>query len=250
MAIAALERTQQLLQKRDHGFRWRGREVSRIEALSDGVFAFCITLLVVSLEPPRTFSALMHMMRGFPSFALCFVLLILIWYTQYVFFRRYALDDSTSFLLNAALLLVVALYVYPLKFLMTVLVNMLTGYKELDASGRVIQALAWRDWRPLMLIYSSGFIALYGIFALLYWHAYRLRHALELNALEIFETRSVILENVLMAGLGVISLSFAVVNIPQLSGMTYFLIGPLQTWLGFRQSKGRQRMMEAAQIAA
>ena len=38
------------------GFRLRGLgEVSRVEALSDGVIAFAITLLVVSLEVPRTF---------------------------------------------------------------------------------------------------------------------------------------------------------------------------------------------------
>lgn len=34
-------------------FRWRGREISRIEGLSDAVFGFAITLLVVSLEVPK-----------------------------------------------------------------------------------------------------------------------------------------------------------------------------------------------------
>jgi hypothetical protein len=36
----------------EYGFRWRGRDVTRIEALSDAVFGFAITLLVVSLEVP------------------------------------------------------------------------------------------------------------------------------------------------------------------------------------------------------
>ena len=35
-------------------FRWRGNEISRIEGLSDAVFAFAVTLLVVSLEVPKT----------------------------------------------------------------------------------------------------------------------------------------------------------------------------------------------------
>ena len=31
------------------GFRWRSHEISRIEGLSDAVFGFAVTLLVVSL---------------------------------------------------------------------------------------------------------------------------------------------------------------------------------------------------------
>ena len=48
---------EKLIEKRvgeDSKFRWRGHEVSRIEALNDAVFAFAITLLVVSLEVPKT----------------------------------------------------------------------------------------------------------------------------------------------------------------------------------------------------
>ncbi len=34
-------------------FRMRGREINRIEAVSDVVFGFALTLLVVSLQVPR-----------------------------------------------------------------------------------------------------------------------------------------------------------------------------------------------------
>ena len=37
----------------------RGHVVTRIEAFSDAVFAFAIALLIVALEVPKTYKALM-----------------------------------------------------------------------------------------------------------------------------------------------------------------------------------------------
>jgi hypothetical protein len=59
----------------DRGFRWRGGEISRLEGLSDAVFAFAVTLLVVSLEVPETFNELLRVLRGFFAFAVCFSIL-------------------------------------------------------------------------------------------------------------------------------------------------------------------------------
>ena len=102
-------------------FRWRSHEVSRIEALSDAVFAFAVTLLVVALEVPKTYDELMEVMRGFGAFAICFALLFVVWFNQYKFFRRYGLNDNLTIVINAVLLFVVLFYVYPLKFLFTFL---------------------------------------------------------------------------------------------------------------------------------
>src|ERR1041384_8739467 len=56
-------------------------------------------------------------LRGFPAFAICFLLLALIWNGQYKFCRRYGLDDGAARFLTCVLLFLVLFYVYPLKFL-------------------------------------------------------------------------------------------------------------------------------------
>src|SRR5215470_15827735 len=85
-------------------FQLRGHEVKRIEAFSDAVFAFAVTLLIVSLEVPKNFEELMVNLRGFFAFAICFLLLMLIWHEQNIFFRRYGLEDVTTITLNSILI--------------------------------------------------------------------------------------------------------------------------------------------------
>jgi len=108
-------------------FRWRGGEITRLEGFTDAVFAFAVTLLVVSLEVPHTFNELMQAMKGFIAFAICFALLVQVWYYHYIFARRYGLQTTYTVVLNAMLLFVVLFYVYPLKFLFTYVVGAFSG---------------------------------------------------------------------------------------------------------------------------
>ena len=102
-------------------FRWRSGEITRLEAFCDVVFGFALTLLVVSLEVPRNYAELMAAMRGFVPFAVCFAQLVMIWRAHYIFSRRYGLEDRYIVFLNVVLLFVVLFYVYPLKFVFTML---------------------------------------------------------------------------------------------------------------------------------
>ena len=88
------------------GFRNRGGDISRVEGFADCAFGFAVTLLVVSLDVPRTFAGLVAALQGIPAFALSFAILGWIWYTQYRFFRKYGLEDLTTVLLTLVLLFV------------------------------------------------------------------------------------------------------------------------------------------------
>src|SRR5215510_8666760 len=210
-------------------FRWRSHEVSRTEGLSDAVFGFAITLLVVSLEVPKTYGELMQTVRGFGAFAISFTLLFIVWYNQYKFFRRYGLQDNVTMLLNGALLFVVIFYVYPLKFVFTLLVNVFTGGQaEIRLPDGTVQHMvdSADQIAKLMLIFGAGYVAVFGVFVLLYWHAYRRRAQLELNELETFDTREDIQESALNVAIGTLSITLAAVGggrLSSLAGMTYML---------------------------
>ena len=234
----------------DLKFRWRSHESSRIEGLSDAVFAFAVTLLVVSLEVPKTFAELMAAMRGFGAFAICFTLLFIVWFNQYKFFRRYGLQDNLTILLNAALLFVVLFYVYPLKFVFSFLVNMITGgHGEVRLPNGTVEGMVESadQVSTLMIIFGAGYIAVFGVFALLYWHAYRRRSMLELNELEVFDTRTDIGESLLMVGIAAVSIAFAAFGggrYASTSGMTYMLTPVVMTLHGVLNGRRRRKLEE------
>ena len=92
------------------------------------------------------------------------------------------MQDATTFALNAILLFVVLFYVYPLKFLFSLLTSGIWGGTRVGAQQP--QPITGADVPTLMTIYGLGFIAVYLVLALLNRHAYRLRERLQLNESE------------------------------------------------------------------
>lgn len=202
-----------------HSIAWRGHEVTRIEAFSDAMFAFGITLLIVSLEVPNSYHELMHGMRMFIPFAICFTMVFMIWYAQNIFFRRYGLHDTTTVVLNGILMFVVLFFIYPLKFL----------FRGMFSGGFIIEDT--RQVAHLFYIYSGGFMVIYLLFAAMYKNALSHREALNLTPSELFQTRSHMYGHLAVASVGLLSIIIATIDngTRGWAGMIYFLIGPIMT---------------------
>lgn len=233
-------------------FRWRSHEISRIEGFSDAVFAFAVTLLVVSLEVPETFTELWEKLHGFVAFALCFAALFYVWYEQYVYFRRYALKDNFTIWMNGALIFVVLSYVYPLKFLFSFLVKFfITGNLAVHMpEGDPVPIIENAQFPTLMIIYGLGYLAVSLIFVLLFRHAWRKRAELELNAAEELLTQSSIHSHLINAGIAICSIAIVVLTGNSgLSGMLYMIIGPLQFLNGWLTGRRMRKLQAAASEA-
>jgi uncharacterized membrane protein len=223
----------------------RFHEVTRIEGFSDAVFGFALTLLVVQLEVPRTSEALVDLVRGSLPFAVTFAMVCYIWWEHNQFFRRYGLQDAWTAFLNAILLFVVLFYVYPLKFLATVLLSPLVGGAGMP-----------RDWDAqfVMLTYSVGVALIFGTFVLLYQHAWRRRASLVLDPEDLITLRFKKRAHVISTCLGLTSIALAAVVSERamwIPGVLYGLMGPLHAMNGFRAGRAQEALArERAEASA
>jgi hypothetical protein len=169
-------------------FRWRGEGVSRIEGLSDTVFGFAITLLVVSLEVPKTSSDLLETMLGTIPFIGSFTLLFALWRAQFEFFRRYGLEDKQTVRLTGMLLMGVLFAVYPVKFLFTFMLLTLPR-AILAGQADSLKHVMPLERLPLVFgLYGVGVMWIGMVFNRLYTHAARNGVQLGLTELETFDT--------------------------------------------------------------
>ncbi len=189
---------------RDGDFKVRGKDISRIEGLSDAVFGFAITLLAISLEVPKTSSEVVHALTGAIPFGVTFFMLFNIWRLQFNYFRRYGLEDAKLVWLTAVLLFVLLIYIFPLKFIITVLTSKLMYGSAFHRRT----VLADADIPQIFMAFGFGMAAVFAVFGAMYDHAYRLRDDLQLSELEIFDTREFATNTTRVSILG-LSIGFA-----------------------------------------
>jgi hypothetical protein len=225
----------------ERDFRWRGGETSRLEGLTDGVFALALTLIVVTLDVPRTSDEVIEAFVQLPVFGVCFMLLFLAWHAHFQFHRRYGLEDALTVFLNGVLLFLILAYVYPLKFIFSMIYNhqMLrrpwvvhdsTGSPLLVDGTTVPIMETVQTGQTMMILYSVGFAGIFAVFTLMTWNAWRMRDCLEFDERERLITRGTMSSHAIQVAFGLASVALASLGARWVgaSGMIYFLIGPAQ----------------------
>ncbi len=207
----------------------RENEITRVEAFSDGMIAFAATLLVVNLDPPRSYQELIGNLYGFVPFALSFGALFYIWVVHTTLFRKYALDDKVSIAINGLLLFTVLFYVQPLRFMSSSFVSLF-----MNTGGPRVNS--FEQLQNLFIIYSCGWIVVFLLVAVLYWRAYATRDRLRLTPLEAYDAITWSRHYVGFVLAGIFSILVALIGIGLrfgLAGAAYMSIG-LFAWLNAR----------------
>ena len=188
---------------------------NRVEAFSDGVFAFAATLMVVSLDLNQSFVLMESKISSFISFGVSFFVLVMLWKVHYNFFRRTRYMDDWIITLNAIMLFVILYYVFPLKSL----VNSFIGKEEITYEGLA----------SLFQLYSGGFLMIFLCLSLMYFRAYKKTKSMDEALLLLFYGRHFFIY-VLVALLSVALSGFKIGLTFGLPGLIYLLLGPLCYW--------------------
>lgn len=209
----------------EDGFRLRGENMTRIEVFIDAAFAFAVTMLVISFDRiPQSFDEIVVAIKGIPGFVVAVVQLVWIWHAHSQWSQRYGLRDAKTVALSTALLIVVLVYIYPMRIMLSGLFSWLSGgYLTTNFQIRSSEELA-----TMFVFLGCGFVAFCVVFLMMYRHAIVRKVELKLSQFEIYTTETSALVWSGSAVIGVISIVFALTFPPSLlpfAGFGYALLG-------------------------
>lgn len=197
-------------------FRLRGEQVTRLETFVDAAFAFSMTMLVIFYnELPQTAAELRSALLKVPAFVVCFIMLAVFWNAHNRWSRRFGLEDRASTVLSLVFLMVVLIWVYPLRMVISSGLSLLSG--GLLPSELGIDKAHWLvDLQTVFMVYGAGFGALSWLLWRLNAHALARAERLALDAAERHATRTEInLDRIRVAAAGLsLLLSLAILLLP------------------------------------
>ena len=228
-------------------FRLRGLEMTRLETFTDAAFAFALTLLVISLEPPTSIAGLRAALDEIPAFLASGALLMMFWWGHHEWSRRYGLTDGPTVVLSCVLVFTVLVYVVPLRFmfgLFFVWIGTMTG---LPLGSESILFTGPQDVSTMFTVYGLGFMSMAGSLVLLHLYAWRQRAALELSPAEAFETLSEAGVWGIVAATGALSALLAVALQPSavgLPGWVYMTLPIVTPAYAVHMNRRRDRLQD------
>ena len=211
--------------REENGFKLRGENMTRMEVFVDASFAFAVTMLIISIDQiPSNIPELIAVTKDIPAFAVSVFQLMWIWHTHSIWSKRFGLEDSWSVFLSVLLIVLVLVYIYPLKI-------MFMGFFAWITAGYLPSAFEMRsidDLRIMFLYFSIGFMLIFLIYYWMYRHALCLAEPLLLSKYEVHTTTTQLKISRLLIGVGVIAGLTALLlpaNMVVVSGFAYSLIG-------------------------
>jgi len=185
---------------------------NRLESVSDAVFAFAATLMVVNIGTSTTFTSFKEELPNFISFAVSFFVMMGIWKVHYNFFRRTKYIDNWVIALNMILLFTVLFYIFPIRSLL----NTAIGGARINID----------EFSNIFQLYSIGFSLIFLSLHLMYLRAFKKDRQEEKNKNLLFYCRHFFI----FVSVGVISFILAKFQIGLkygVPGFVYALLGPM-----------------------
>lgn len=190
------------------GFKERGGQVTRVEAFVDAAFAFAVTLTAIAgQEIPKSIDELRFALTGIPAFAMSFVLVMWIWSAHTRWSRAYGLDDDVSRKLSLLLVMLVLVFVYPMRMAFGAMFNSVSG----NALPAHFTITSIAELPVLFITFAIAFGSMGATVWALYLRAWRMRDALGLDARERVLTRSAMAVWACVPGVALVSLGLALV---------------------------------------
>ncbi|MBT3530686.1 MAG: DUF1211 domain-containing protein [Gammaproteobacteria bacterium] len=172
--------------RQEDGKVLRGESMTRIETFVDAAFAFSFTMLVISIDViPQNPQELLELSRDIPAFLLSATIIGSIWLAHSNWSRIFGLQDKLTVALSLALVMLVLIFVYPIKLMVQATVIYLSD----GALGTdIFSSGGWdnNEVVSLFVYFGLGLLALSLLIISFYVNSLRYRRELCLSNYKVF----------------------------------------------------------------